>query len=359
MVHRAAKVIQDLYYIVLRKSLRFSIEKVDRVDENTIFVHNTANDFGKNSILQDVRPGTLSGSEELAALTMSGCTNCVVTMGPSIQIMLQDIMPLIFEAQTIPLNRRLWVITVRPDGSLNFESDHVNDVDQHEIFFVMMNSPGVEMQDQERYAIDLTHAQYGHHDETLMPWKTYVETRVRSNKGHLPLGRTRDKMEKFMVERFGQEGLNLFMVTGQFEKAMTAAVRDFPGWTKVWKEQDETSYQRQVEQILQHVTTRLDQFIAAKANDPIFKLWSSQAEKKRMEAGAKRERKEKLDLWGPDFRGHAFVSAMKLMKARQAKERATWDTPEEEKNRVQTEPIHSVEGTAYKGKMPDIKGLVL
>lgn len=89
MVHRAAKVIQDLYYIVLRKSLRFSIEKVDRVDENTIFVHHTAKDFGKNSILQDVRPGTLSGSEELAALTMSGCTNCVVTMGPSIQIMLQ------------------------------------------------------------------------------------------------------------------------------------------------------------------------------------------------------------------------------------------------------------------------------
>lgn len=92
MLHRAAKVIQDLYYIVLRKSFRHPIEKVDRVDEHTIFVHRATPDLdGKNSILPDPRPGSLSSNweDELAALTMNGCGNSVATMGPSIQIMLK------------------------------------------------------------------------------------------------------------------------------------------------------------------------------------------------------------------------------------------------------------------------------
>lgn len=92
MLHRAAKVIQDLYYILLRKSFRHSVEKVDRVDENTIFVHTATPDVrGKNSILPDPRPGSLSSNraDELAALTMNGCGNSVAMMGPSIQIMLK------------------------------------------------------------------------------------------------------------------------------------------------------------------------------------------------------------------------------------------------------------------------------
>ncbi|KAL8763437.1 MAG: hypothetical protein Q9184_000745 [Pyrenodesmia sp. 2 TL-2023] len=330
MVHRAAKVIQDLYYIVLRKSFRHSVEKVDRVDENCIFVHTKTPDLcGKNSIILDPRPGSLSSNweDELAALTMNGCGNSVATMAPSVYIMLK--------------------------GSIDFKSKHVNQVDQHEVIFVMMHSPGVPMQDQERYAIDLTHAQYGHRDETLMPWKTYVETRVHSNSGQRPLGWTRQNLRKVMVESFGEEGLLLEVIAAQFGEAMTAAVRDFPGWMKVWKEKDESSYQRQVEHILHHVSNRLDQFIASKANDKNFKLWNSLAERKLLETNAKRIRKEKLESWGQDFRGPAFVSAMKLIKARQAKERERWGTPEAEKKRVENQLIHILEGTDYKGPKPD------
>ncbi len=93
MLHRAARVIQHLYYILLRKSFRHTVEKVDRVDENTVFVHTAAPDVlrGRNSILSDPSPGSLSSdlADELAALTMNGCGNSVVMMGPSVQIMLK------------------------------------------------------------------------------------------------------------------------------------------------------------------------------------------------------------------------------------------------------------------------------
>ncbi|KAL8894248.1 MAG: hypothetical protein Q9207_008528 [Kuettlingeria erythrocarpa] len=357
MLHRAAKVIQDIFYITLRKSFRVSVEKMDRVDEHTIFLHTADADVrGKNSVLRDAAPGFLSSNgsaEELVALTVNGCVNSVITMGPSIQIMLKDIVPFIFECQTVAMNRKLWVVTVSPDGSTDFKSERVERVDQHEVFLIMMHSPGVQMPDQERYAVDLTHAQYGHDDETLMPWKTYVETRVSSNKAQLPLGRARETMKELYLEKFGKEGLTFQTIFDQLERATTAAVREFPGWTKLWKEKDETAYQRQVEQILQHVSTRLDQFNASMASDEKYKLWSSSVERKRMEVDAKRTRKQKLDSWGPDLRGPAFAPAMKLIKARQAKERESWGTPEAEKKRVETRLVHALEGTDYKGPKPD------
>ncbi len=220
----------------------------------------------------------------------------------------------------------------------------------HEVLFVMMQSPGIPIQDQERYAIDLTHAQYGHHDETLMPWKAYVETRVHRNSGLRPLGWTREKTQNLMFEELGQEGLMLQIIVGQFEEVMTKAVHESPGcWLKLWKEKDGSAYQRQVEQVLQHITTRLDKFIAGKANDENYKLWTCASQKRLIEANAKRLRQQKLDLWGLNFRGSAFAPALKLIKARQAKERESWA----EKKEVEMHLVHTVEGTDYKGPKLD------
>ncbi|KAL8649047.1 MAG: hypothetical protein Q9226_005744 [Calogaya cf. arnoldii] len=286
MVHRAVKVIQDLYYLVLRRSSQFSVEKVDHVDEDTM--------LGRNPRLT----------------------------------LFSDCVSYFFECQTVALNRKLWAVTVSPLASIDWQgtgsdSDYINSVDQHEVFLIMMHSPGVEMQEPERYAVDLTHAQYGHHDETLMPWKTYVETRVHSNEGLLPLGRAREKRKEIMLQEFGNEGRETLIILEKFGEAVTAAVRGYPGpgWTKIWKEQDETIYQRQVDRVFQHVANSLDQMVAAKEDKATFRLWSSMAEKRRLEAAAEAIRKHKLDLWGHDLRGPKFVSAMKVMKARQAKER--------------------------------------
>lgn len=85
MVHRAAKVIQDLYYLVLRKSHRLEID--------TLFVHTrTAGSVAQNSIICEVKPGSVSSNarDELAALTASKCTMAVAAMGPSIRTMLKD-----------------------------------------------------------------------------------------------------------------------------------------------------------------------------------------------------------------------------------------------------------------------------
>ncbi|KAL8866528.1 MAG: hypothetical protein Q9174_006250, partial [Haloplaca sp. 1 TL-2023] len=153
-----------------------------------------------------------------------------------------------------------------PNGSFAFErttsrNSYINAVDVHRVFFIMMQDPTAKrqdlskMQEQERYAVDLTHAQYGHHDETLMPWKTYVETRVSVTGELLPLGRARAETEKMMLKLFGDEGRRLQTITGLFEKALTSAVRDISCWTSLWKEPNDATYKQQVDKILQHVTT--------------------------------------------------------------------------------------------------------
>ncbi|KAL8887558.1 MAG: hypothetical protein Q9192_006303 [Flavoplaca navasiana] len=363
IVHRAAKVIQELYYILCRKGMRLPVERVDRADEHTIFVHTMNPDLsGRNLIFQDINPALVNAADELVALTMHGCTTSTITMGQSVQIMLKDVMPLVYESSVVALGRKLWVETVLPSGSLTLgheisKVDYVNQVDRHEVFFVMMLSPGVALQDQERYAIDLTHVQYGHHDETLMPWKTFVETRTLETSEILPLGRARLKAEEVMVKTLGEEGRMIQSAVAEFAEVMTAAVREFPGWMKVWKEQDESTYQRHVERIYQHVTKRLDQFIATKMNHRDFQIWHSMAEKKLMQGAVKQMRKEKIKSWGVDLRGPAFAPAMKLMRARQKKERSKWGTPEDEKKKLHLRAVHAFEGTDYKGETPDVSGL--
>ncbi|KAL8995981.1 MAG: hypothetical protein Q9169_004397 [Polycauliona sp. 2 TL-2023] len=357
MLHRAAKVIQELYYILLRKTWIISIEKVDRVDKHTLFVHtNDRGLSGKKFILRDFSPGDVSASDELVALTMNKCNSSLVTMERSIQLILKEIMPFIFEISTVALNRTMWAAVVFSDGTFDFDIDRspsrpfVDAVDQHDVFLVMVHSPAVGMMaNPERYAIDLTHAQYGHHDETLMPWRTYMETRVHESKDVLPLGQARVTAEKLLTKLFGDEGIRIQKASLQFEGVMATAIRDFPNWMKLWKEKNEVIYQRQVEQMLQHVSTRFGQFVAAKANDVDFKLWTSVAQRKMLQARAAHVRKEKSKSWGKDFRGPAFVSAMQTMKARQAKERSRWGSPEGEKQGVKDRVLHPVEGTGYKG----------
>ncbi|KAL9635337.1 MAG: hypothetical protein Q9204_002662 [Flavoplaca sp. TL-2023a] len=363
ILHRAAKVIQALYYILCRKSMRLPVEKVDRADEHTVLVHIMNPDIsGRNLIFQDINRALVSAADQLVALTMHGCTTSTITMGQSVQIMLKDVIPLVYESSVVALNRKLWVETVLPSGSLTLDHeiskvDYVNQVDRHEVFFVMMLSPGVVLQDQERYAIDLTHVQYGHHDETLMPWKTFVETRTLETSEILPLGRARLKAEEVMVKTLGEEGRMIQSAVAEFAEVMTAAVREYPGWMKVWKEQDESRYQRHVERIYQHVTKRLDQFIATKMNHRDFQIWHSMTEKKLMQGAVKQMRKEKIKTWGVDLRGPAFAPAMKLMKARQKKERSKWGTPEDEKKKMHIRALHAFEGTDYKGETPDISEL--
>ena len=101
----------------------------------------------------------------------------------------------------------------------------------------------------------------------------------------------------------GNEGREILIFLEKFERALTAAVQDYPGpgWTKIWKEQDETSYQRQADRVFQHVAHRIDQMVAAEENKASFKQWRSMAEKKRLEANAEAIRKHKLDFWGHDY----------------------------------------------------------
>ena len=367
-----------------RKSMRLLVEKVDRADEHTVFVHTMIPDLsGRNVIFHDINSASVSAADQLVTLTMQGCNASTITMGQSIHIMLKgkftssfslwfekclltiylvDVVPFVYESSVVALNRKLWVEMVLPSGSLSLEHDdgrvnYVNQVDRHEVFSVLMLSPGVAMQDQERYAIDLTHVQYGHHDETWMPWKTFVETRTLETGEKLPLGRARIKAEEVMLKTLGEDGSRIQSSVGQFADVMTAAVSEFPGWMKVWKEQDESTYHRHVERIYQHITERLDQFIATKMNDWSFQILHSKAEKKLLQGAMKKIRKEKMDSWGTDLRGPAFARAMKLMKARQKKERSKWGSPEEEKKKMQLRAVHAFQGTDYKGELPDVSGL--
>ncbi|KAL8964322.1 MAG: hypothetical protein Q9183_004531 [Haloplaca sp. 2 TL-2023] len=155
--------------------------------------------------------------------------------------------------------------------------------------------------EQERYALDLTHAQYGHHNETLTPWKTYLETRATYTSDLLPLRRDRTKAETTIFDMFGDKGGLLQATTGLFEKAMTAAVRDVPGWTALWKPPDDITYKQRVKKILEHITACLDQFVDTTLNGKEYRLWHSAQHKRIMESNPSRIREKKLVSWGADL----------------------------------------------------------
>ncbi|KAL8694580.1 MAG: hypothetical protein Q9224_003540 [Gallowayella concinna] len=260
--------------------------------------------------------------------------------------MLRDLPFFIYESKTIPMNQKLWSVSVHATGEvMKYKSDAV---DQHEVFILFMYTPGNLSPDLDRYALDLTHAQYGHDDETLMPWKTYVETRVISNSGQKPLGWTRERSKRLMVEHFGFDGLKLQIIAEGFGDATTAAIRERTGWRKMWKEPDEILYQRQVEQVKQHVADRLERFVTSKANEQLFKLWDSASMKTRMETAAKQARLEKLESWGHDYRGKAFGPTMEMVAARQAKERERWGTPDDERKKVERKQMNMMDGSYRK-----------
>ena len=77
------------------------------------------------------------------------------------------------EVKVLPLNRKLWGFLVLADGEF---ADDITTNDFHDLFLIMLEN-------QERYALDLTHAQFGQENETIMPWRTYVDIRVHSNCG--------------------------------------------------------------------------------------------------------------------------------------------------------------------------------
>lgn len=216
------------------------------------------------------------------------------------------------------MNRKLWAVTVHVDGHFDYKSDIVN---LHEAFPTPLHQPGLPLQHQERYALDLTHVQYGHQNETLMPWRTFVETGVRESRGNHTIGWGAENAKELMTKNFGQLGREIQIREEYFGRAITAAVREYSGWMKLWKEPDEAIFQHKVEFPKQHVTKRLDEFIALKMKDDFYKIWKLSMEKKLMGKPAKEILQKKLKSWGPDLQDPAFYAAMKVMKKRQANER--------------------------------------
>ena len=88
----------------------------------------------------------------------------------------------------IPLTRKLWDFIVQADGGI--ASDLSRNY-RHKVFMIMLKN-------RERYALDLTHAQFGHRNETLMPWRTYVDIRVQSIIGEHPLGWVQGESRRVM-----------------------------------------------------------------------------------------------------------------------------------------------------------------
>ena len=130
----------------------------------------------------------------------------------------------------------------------------------------------------------------------------------------------------------------LQIIAEKFTEAISAATRDFPGWLRLWKESNDSSYSKQVEGVKEYITDRLDTLITLMSKQREFQLWGSPAEKKLLEAGGyvimarslpehgntdhkmidrKQIHQMKREKWGEDYRGPAFTSAMEIIRARQ------------------------------------------
>ena len=90
-LHRASKVIQDLYLVVRRDYGRNAIKKLDWVDKETLIVHLLGRDgTGENSkIAKGSDAVALSPREESIALVYNSCNTAMYTMGKSLGIILK------------------------------------------------------------------------------------------------------------------------------------------------------------------------------------------------------------------------------------------------------------------------------
>ena len=227
------------------------------------------------------------------------------------------------ETQVLPRNRKLWGLFINPNGSL---PDNPTHNDRHELFCVVLKN-------QERYALDLTHAQFGHENETLMPWRTYVDIRVHCSFGQNRLGYGRKELRKVLFETSGDAGLTVEGINDEIEQVTRKAICDIEKkgqqWVKVFKIADEATYQSKVLQSLQFVADRLDTFIATNISNGRLKMWSSERERRLLVAEGERMRRQKLEAWGEDNRGPQFEKALKAIRERQAREKKEWDEPNE------------------------------
>lgn len=91
MLHRAAKLIQNIYNFVLRSSFVEAMEIIDMVDKETMFVHTNPLEMGrKNSYIMDaIVPATASEQEVSMAIMHESCTRSIILMGRSIEIILE------------------------------------------------------------------------------------------------------------------------------------------------------------------------------------------------------------------------------------------------------------------------------
>ena len=227
------------------------------------------------------------------------------------------------ESQVMPSNRKVWGFFVMQDGG--FVNDLATD-DFHDLFLIILEN-------QERYALDLTHAQFGQENETIMPWQTYLDIRVHRNCGQGLLGGLRDQGRKLTAERFGETGMAVEDTIDRFEEILTKAIREIEakssGWMKAFKIAEETKFAAKVQQTLRFVTGRLDDFVEANTANGTFREWGSESERRALISAAESLRQEKVRSWGEDNRGPAFEKAMQAIEKRQEKEKKEWAKPNE------------------------------
>lgn len=94
MLHRAAKVIQELYYFNLRHSYMAEIKQIDHLDDETMFVHTIEFEIARRvCLLADFPSSTVASEEEaLMAMTVGMCTHATFVMISSIQTILKGLL---------------------------------------------------------------------------------------------------------------------------------------------------------------------------------------------------------------------------------------------------------------------------
>ena len=341
MLHRAANLIQDIYNFVLRNSFVEAIERIDMVDEETMFVHTNDLDARKRNtyISVPIASATTSEKDILMATMHESCTHSVITMGRSVNIMLQgsfrfllhrmytkamtaDIAPSMSMAIVKPKNKLLWINYVTLEGELVPGPEH------DFLHFVMYVSLSVA----ERYALDLTCAQFGHLEETLTPLDIYTKTRVENQLWCFELGMAQEAALIHLRERCSTNGVRLPEIYGAFENSLTQSIIEmstkFNGWMRILECKSEAIYLTRVGHIMRSITCRIEAFINADQTKSLFRKYEFQPTPttiRELTGEIERKLRHKLRIWGEGYReGPAFITALEAVKQRQKKDKSRW-----------------------------------
>lgn len=226
-----------------------------------------------------------------------------------------------------PKNKRVWINYVTIDGQICPGLEETPP--PHSIVYICLNAA-------EKYALDLSCAQFGHMEETLTPLDVYVKTRVEKGKSCEKLSEAKESAMKNLRSMDQDHRTREADIHQAFENTLTQATAElsarFKKWDQILNCESEDIYHKREDHIMRLVSGRIEAFINSEETKTLTRKFDFQPTPsviRGIEVQIDRHSRMKTRNWGNDYRGGpAFKEAVKSVKEQQKEAKSRWGISE-------------------------------